>query len=492
MRKAPKVYEKQIQHIWKNQLFQKSLQTNLGDEIEVLDAGVENTENGGPDFRNARIRIGNFTYVGDIEIDNDYSDWKQHGHNIDRKYNKVILHASFTSKFNQGYVYNKDGRKIPSVCLDGFLASELVTELKSKFRTPHSNLNKELKCYGLNEDVGFGKKEDFIKQLGIDRFKKKCDKNFHRLKELAFLKAHKIKEPVVNYELSPEFQNKDFSNEDFKEKELWQQLLYELIFEALGYSQNKNVMHNLAQSVNVDFLKKLGHDTELVNRFESVLFNISGLVPSEEKIHPEAKGYVNSLDSEWEIIKRIYDGKTFDETQWHFFKLRPQNFPTIRLAGGARLLNTILYEDLIGTLIKKTKEIRNLKVLINSVRSLFVIKSDGFWSNHYVFNEPANGEIKYFVGASRADEIVINVVLPFLAVYFNIFDDELMSKKILKIFSIYNQRSDNKIVRDVATGLDMNGLLKRTVYNQGMIELFRNYCSKNKCLDCEIGKVVFN
>jgi len=194
----------------------------------------------------------------------------------------------------------------------------------------------------------------------------------------------------------------------------------------------------------------------------------------------------------WNSIKPFYDGKYMNETQWHFFRLRPQNFPTIRIAAGARIINEILHEDLIGVIAKKITEIQKLTVLINSLRSLFVIKSEGYWKNHYVFNQLAKNEIKYFVGATRADEIVINVILPFFAVYFEIFGNKILPKKIMKVYSIYEQKSENQIITDVGNALSLNEYINKTILSQGMIDLFRSYCSKGKCLECEIGKVAFN
>ncbi len=189
---------------------------------------------------------------------------------------------------------------------------------------------------------------------------------------------------------------------------------------------------------------------------------------------------------------KILDGKKLSETECHIFRLRPQNFPTVRIAGGARILKELLHNNLIGIMSKKISEIHNLTVLINSLRSLFVIKSDGYWRDHYVFDQTASGEIKYFVGASRADEIVVNVIIPFYSVYFEIFGNGILSKKISSLYSIYEQRSENQIITEVAEALNLTDQVRRTVMSQGMIELFRNNCSKNKCLECEIGKVVFN
>jgi hypothetical protein len=172
--------------------------------------------------------------------------------------------------------------------------------------------------------------------------------------------------------------------------------------------------------------------------------------------------------------------------------MRPQNFPTVRIAGGARILSELLQNNMISLLAKKITEIHNLSVLNNSLRSVFIIRSDGFWRNHYIFDQTAHSEIKYFVGAGRADEIIVNVVLPFFSVYFEVFGNPELSKKILKLYNIYQQHSENQIINEVAQALDLTEQANRTVYAQGLIELFRNFCSKNKCLECEIGKTVFN
>jgi len=485
-----RVSEKRLYDIWKDQKLLKELKTVSGEDVTVLNVGDMDLSVSGPDFKNARIRIGNFTYVGDIEIDGDYKDWKHHGHNIDNKYNKVVLHASLLNKFNQPYVYTKEGRKVPTVCLAEHLPEEVITNLSKKMVLPENG--DSLKCSFANSDVDIQIKKDVLLELGIERFKRKCKRVYNRLKELEYLRQLNIKEPVITYDLSPEFEKKEFTHEDFKHRIIWEQVFLELIFEALGYSKNKGIMLNVAHSANMEFFHSIEQKENFISIAEAALFHIGGLVSDNGTANgKDVSDYVDNLNKNWDKIKGKYDGETYDETQWHFFKLRPQNFPTIRLSAGARFINEMVNKDLIGVIIKKITEIRNVTVLVNSIRSLFVMKSKGFWSKHYVLDKPAQNDIKYFVGAARADEIVINVVLPFFAVYFELFGQKETSKKVFKLYNIYIQKSDNKIVRDVAENLNMNDYLKRTIYAQGMIELFRNFCSKNKCLECAIGKEVF-
>jgi len=491
MGQPSKIYEKQITEIWKSQSFQNTLQTVKGEEIHVLDLGLENLETGGPDFKNARVRIGNLVYVGDIEIDPDYSNWKSHAHNIDEKYNKVILHASLSNKFNHQYVYTKNGRRVPTICLSRFLSDESYKKLIVK-EEKVSNDN-SLKCSHCADSIDENIKRNFVSKLGMERFHKKCSRIYSRLKEITYLKSLKVHEPVIQYDLKQKIDEKKFSHDDFQNKEIWQQLLYENVFEALGYSKNKAIMLKLAQAVPLDFFKKLGTDEDAHFRFEAVLFNVAGLVPDIEKQSSSINSnYPKRILEEWENIKRIYDGEIFEKADWEFLRMRPQNFPTIRLAGGAKFLELLLYDNFIENINKKIMEIRNLNVLINSTRTMFVLKSRGYWKNHFVFVKESREDVKYFVGLSRADEILINVVLPFFAVYYEVFGKEDLAKKVVKIYSIYPQNSGNKIVREVAEGLNNIDYLKKTVLTQGLLELYRSYCSKKKCLDCEIGSAIFS
>ncbi|GJQ62779.1 MAG: hypothetical protein SCALA702_18320 [Melioribacteraceae bacterium] len=493
MERSPKILEKQLYDIWLKQEFCQPLTTVSGEEVVVLDTGIVTPDLSGPDFKNARIRIGNLTYVGDIEIDTNYTDWKAHGHSIDNKYNKIVLHACLHNKHEQPFVYTKEGRKVHTLDLTEHIDSNKLENIEEEVHVVEQKHSQFLKCAESVVEIDYKIKEKLLSELGFKRLDKKCKRIYARLKELAYLKEMHVKEPVVGYELTRELDEREFTHEDFQDRELWEQLFYEMVFEALGYSKNKNIMLHLAQSADISFLRKLGLDDEFTERVESALYHIGGLVPELDS-YPgeEIEKYVRKIEEHWDNIRRIYDAEIYDETQWHFFKLRPQNFPTIRIAGGTRIVKEILYGNLIDVFVKKITEIRNFNVLINILRSILVVKSDGFWKHHYVFDKPANGEIKYFVGVSRADEIIINVLLPYFTIYFDVFGEEALAKKVFKLYAFFQQKSENKIVHEVAENLGVGNLTKKTLYQQGMIELFRNFCSKGRCMDCEIGKMVFD
>lgn len=481
-----------LQRLLEVQSPSKEVQTFSGEAIHLLELGEINRDQAGPDFRNARIKIQNLIYKGDVEVDIAQSDWKTHGHNINRRFNSVILHIVLKRDTRQPFVYTSNGRKVPTVelasCFDGTLSDEIKQLISNDF-TPNTL---KIPCHSLAPKVDEHIRLQVLQRLGIERFHKKSDKLMVRLKEIAYQKQLTVQEPVVSYAIPQEELEKDLIPSDLHNKSLWNQLLYELIFEALGYSQNKTIMLHLAQAVDLEFISKIANDENFTANIESALFHIGSLLSEVESVNTEGGSeYLRDLRDRWLEIKPQYDGKHFATEDWHFFKLRPQNFPTIRLAGGVKLIDKILHENLVDVLVQKFKEIHNIRVLKNSVRSLFIVKSDGYWAKHYVFDSTKEAEIHYFVGSNRADEIVANVVFPFMYLYFKVFGLTKYAEKVLHVYCDVTITVNNSIVSEMKEALDMGEHWTRSVIYQGMIELFRGYCSKNRCEECEIGKDAF-
>ena len=490
MNKKSKIHEKFLYEIWKKQKFSKNLMTSEDEQIIVLDCGIQNDELGGPDFKNARIKIGNITYVGDVEIDTQYADWKIHGHNINKKYNKVILHTVFNMD-NHANVYTQEGRKVHSISFENLLEGSIKDEIQKAILNERNSRINKMPCDQVSEILNEDEKMKIIFDFGIERFKNKSQKMFERLKELSYIKEMKLKEPIISYELNEDFHNRKFEIDDFKDQVIWNQLMYEQIFEALGYSKNKEIMLKLARSADVKFLKLLDSD-DFIRNAESALFNVAGLMPDVYNLpDSETSVYTRELYDLWSSIKQIYDGKIYNAAQWHFFKLRPQNFPTIRIAGGVRIVDQIFHHNFTYNVIKLFKNINSYGKIVSELRSLVVVKGEGFWSEHFIFDKPSKSRINYFIGVSRADEIIVNVILPIISVYFDIFGMKDLARKVTKTYINFYQQSENGLVKEVCEALRLNDAWKRTVMYQGMIEIFRNYCIKKKCLECPIGQKVF-
>lgn len=487
------INEKFICEVWKNQEFERELITQTKERITVIDSGTRNTEFGGPDFRNARIKIGNITYQGDIEIDMYHSDWKNHGHFLNKKYNKIVLHVILNNESSDHFVFTQDGRKVPSVLIESFLKKDLRSEIHSAILAEREQrLNHKMPCVQLNSSMSKKEKLAYIFDLGFARFRHKREKVLQRLKEITYLSELNLKEPIISYDLDEKFFNRKFISKDFTNKDIWYQLIYESIFEALGYTNNKDIMRRLAEAVDIRFLNEFLDNEDFIFIVETILYNVAGLVPDIVKLpDSETTEYTRKIYEQWKNLTKKYDGRTFHAANWHFFRLRPQNFPTIRLAGGARLINRMLKENLIENIITTFKKTNNPRRLSSDLRTLFLVKAQGFWKKHYVFDQPSIMELKYFIGMSRADEIIVNIMLPVMSIYFEIFNKHDLAKKVLKLYLNYYQIGDNSVVSEVTNTLALDDAAKRTVFSQGMIELYKEFCTKEKCLDCSIGKKVF-
>lgn len=490
MKNLQNIKEKFLYEIWRNRNYSDKMFTVSGDQIEIIDPGVQSNGEEGPDFKNARINVGGIKYVGDIEIDTFLSDWVNHGHNANEKYNKVVLHIFFTKDIRDFIPRTIAGRNIQCLMLSSFLENDIRTAIRHAISSERDHRVKGIACKSMESPATQDQKIHFIRELGLKRFKKKCDRIFDRLKEIyheEMLRSN-MREPSIHYSPNEEFYNKDFEPKDFKSEKLWQQLFYELTFEALGYSKNKDSFRKLATEVDVDFIQKNLPREDFIKNAEYVYFAIAGMKLNINDVkEEESKKYLRSMNEIWNGVRQYYHGEIMDNSKWHFFQLKPQNFPTIRLAGGVRLVYELLYNNLLGRFMSAFEQINMSSRMTRELRSLLVVKSRGFWKHHYHFDKKARNPLNFFIGSSRAEEIVINVVLPFIKVLSDVFERQKHSAKVVSVYKTMMQKTDNRVTIDVANSLSLPEIWKQSVFYQGLIELFREYCSKKRCNECGIG-----
>jgi len=484
------ISEKFLCEIWEKHNFTEGLKTPDGKVIEIISKGVKNKDIDGPDYLDAKIKINGNIQVGDIEIDTEIENWLKHKHHLEKKYNKLILHLVHKNETRQKYVTTENKRVIPSVALSEFISTSEKQNISGEISSDITGSSNDIRCAGSNNNVDEKIKLDFILSLGSKRFNVKRQKLLTRLKELSYLTQRELKEPIVNYDLGSELERIEFNTNDFADPVLWEQLIYENIFNALGYSKNKENMGKLAKSVEIKLLKSINDNEYLEQILEAILFSVSGLLPEVNELPDEETSvYTRRLYEMWNKYNDWDYGERIHPASWNFFRMRPQNFPTVRIAGGVKILKKILTENLIHEIIKLFETKSDDKNLKQKLRSLFIVKAEGYWQEHFVFDQPAKTKLMFLIGASRADEIIINIVLPFLSLYFEIFGKTKSLKSVLNFYLNYRQTGSNKIVDSILSSLVLKS--NRSVIYQGSMHLYWNYCSQNKCGLCEIGKRVF-
>jgi hypothetical protein len=501
----PLISEYSLRQIWKRQVFHSlNLLTLDRKEIKIISPGVSNP-NGGPDFLDARVKIGEITFAGDVELHRRFGDWRQHSHHTDPKYNRVILHVVLYADKNQANSRTKSKRDIPTLVLEPYLTEDTFRVIQTSTLNGKMGDYRQLRCSSLSSNIAVETIQGWLKKLSVERIEYMVRRFEERLKSLVQTQKIGVTEPAAMYgeipfEVKPE-EMPDFSERyslhDFTDVHIWEQLLYEFIMEGLGYSKNQSPFLRLARNVDLKYLKHLDNtkseeDKKLM--YEAVLFGVAGLLPSSSSIKTkESKTHVRKLKEVWKAYKDTYKGELLNEAEWQFFRLRPENFPTRRIAGVASLIEQIVAGNVFKSIIQviQTDSINNTEKL-KKLFSFLTIKANGFWENHFTFAEPASKPMKLLVGKERAIELIINVIIPMALLYARIFKKSNVRKNALSLFENIKSSKSNSVLKIIDEQLVKNRFkLDSAALYQGAVQLYKFYCVEKRCLECEVGKIVF-
>jgi hypothetical protein len=496
--------ERLLRQIWKDQIFRSHhLLTTNRQNVRIVEPGVSN-QDGGPDFLDARIIIDGITLIGDVELHCRISDWKRHSHEKDPKYNRVILHVVLHADKNQKEIFTKSKREVPTLILHPYLTEESFHYLESSFLNEKIDKHRPLKCMSLNSDVDAELIKRWFNKLSIERLEYKVRRFEERLKNLVHIREYAITEPATQYgeiqfEVKPEEMpdyDEQYSPLDFTDVHLWEQLLYEYVMEGLGYSKNQTPFLRLARNIELNFFRKIKDVNEKEDKlltYEALLFGVAGLLPKVSTIKLKAsKNYALRLKKIWRNHQNKYYREMMSEADWQFFRLRPDNFPTRRIAGAACIIDQILSGSYFKVVIRTIQNdtISNAEKF-DELIFLLSCKSAGFWLNHYRFQEEATGNLNFLIGRDRAIELVVNVIIPLSLLYARIFKKVQIRKSALSLFESLKFSKSNAITKIVDEQL-IKGRLKldNTALYQGTIQLYKFYCEEEKCMECEIGKSI--
>ncbi len=413
-----------MQYIWKTQSFDRShLTTVAGEAVTILNSGNLNGDSG-PDFSSSRVVINDVEWVGDVEIHLKTSAWNLHKHHQDLSYNKVVLHVVWQHDIN---IHREDGTEIPTLELKAIVDNKLL----KKHRRMMESMN-SIVCEPFFAKVAEVNKFATFDKVLVDRLQRKS-KNI--LLDLDLLKGD------------------------------WEQVTILLLFEYFGFKKNNDAFRQLADITEYRIINKLSSLEEI----EAYLFGMAGFLNSTHKGNDYVKKLKNTFL--WLTKKFSISQSPMSLTWWKFMRLRPANFPTLRIAQLAALLFTRkhLFKSLIEV---STKEAANF----------FVVQPSGFWRTHYHFHKEAKSELKG-IGKQSARILSINVAAVLLVSYGIYVNDEQYKERAIRFLEV-QKPEDNTITRR----WKLLGIkLASAAQSQGAIELFNNYCQKRRCLECSIG-----
>lgn len=415
-----------LQYLWKFQKADQPLHTTDDQAITVFSPGFHNT-NSGPDFLEARAKIGALTWSGSVEVHHRSSDWDRHGHQHDKAYDNVILHVVWV----HDKVIQSNGKKIPTL----ELKDRVSTHLEEYYRA-YINQPKVIRCADQLPEVPPVQVASMLDHALADRLKSKAQGVRHYL---------------------------DLYGTD------WEQATYHLLLRAFGFSINKDPMETLAGTLPFKIIRKCMSDHIQVH---ALLFGMAGLLPD----HPQGD-YAQRLTEEFSYLKSKYQlAPQLKSEHWKRARMRPSNFPTLRMAQLGALLShhQHLFEHFIA--FKDSK----------GSKAFFQPPMDTYWRAHYDFNKPAKRSTA--LGKSSIDILTINVVVPVLVAYAKYTDEVSFLERAQNILEDIKPESNH-----LTEQWDEAGIKPASASDsQALIHQYKTRCREKKCLQCNIGLYILH
>lgn len=418
--------ENLLQFIWKLQMFSyKDLCCTNGTSILVIANGNQNF-NSGPDFLNAKIVIGDQFWAGNVEIHVNASDWYVHNHEIDENYDAVILHVVWN---NDTPIFGKSNQEIPTLELKNYISKEVLSNYEDLFNTDKNWINCEK---SINEVDSF-QMSNWFERLYFERLEQKS------------AQVQKIL-------------NKTNNN--------WEATLFMLLAKSFGLKINSEAFFNFASSFDFSIVRKVSNNQL---QLEALFFGQAGLLSEEYE-----SVYYENLKSEYEYLKLKFNLKPISKGQIQFFRLRPYNFPTIRLSQLASLYH--LHQNLFSKLM----ELKS----IEDFYKFLAISTSTFWETHYTFEKESKKSTKK-LSKSFVDLILVNTIVPLKFMYLKSLDKDDFTPVLAIVEAI--KPEENSIISKF---VDCEIQPKNALETQALLQLKNEYCNKQLCLECVVGKEV--
>ncbi|ADV42610.1 DUF2851 family protein [Bacteroides helcogenes] len=416
--------EQLLHYVWKHKIFPlQMLRTTSGQPVEVIDPGLPN-RNAGPDFFNAKIKIGGTLWVGNVEIHTLASDWLRHGHNCDKAYDTVILHVVGESDCT---VCRTNGEPIPQMRLS---CPEDVCLRYDELRQTEIYPP----CYSILSSLPQLVVHSWLSALQVERFEQKSRAISQRL------------ERCNNH---------------------WEDVFFITLARNFGFGLNGDAFESWASSLPFRAIDK--HRDNLF-QVEAFFFGQAGLLEEDEA---EGEAYYQKLRKEFRYLQRKFElPSPMSADQWRFLRLRPGNFPHIRLAQLAYLYHE---EQILFSRIMEADD-------TEAVKKMLAARTSAYWEDHFSFRKVSPRQEKR-VGKSALDLLVINTVIPFLYSYGLHRASEVMCERATRFLE--SLKAENNHVTRLWDGAGLP--VYTTADSQALLQLQKEYCDKRDCLRCRFG-----
>jgi len=417
-----------LHYLWKHKTLQKeTLVTTDGQPVRVINVGQQN-HNSGPDFFNSHIRIGEQLWAGTVEIHIKSSDWYLHNHEIDKAYDNVILHMVWEHDID---VYRSDNTAIPTLEIQHIVSKDLYEYYKALFAKQSRWIN----CENDLETVDEFLKNNWLERLYFERLERKS----------------KIIENLLAIS-----------------KNNWEAVLFKMLAKNFGLKVNGEAFFSISNSFDFTILRK---QQDSLLSLEALLFGQALLLDeTKEDI------YFKELKQGYEFLKNKFRLSTEGVLQSKFFRLRPPNFPTIRLS---QLANIYFKEKNIFSKIIGANTLEELYELLE-------VEASKYWKTHYNFDKESKSKTKVLT-KSFINLLIINTIVPLKFSYAKQSNTSI-EEELLSIVSQLKSEENSIITRFNNLKLVSNSALQ----SQAVLQLKTEYCDKNKCLQCAIGSALLN
>ncbi len=419
-----KIPEDFLHYVWRMKRFDvHQLYSTEGESLTILNYGQYNT-NAGPDFLNAQVRIGDTLWFGHVEIHVYSSDWLKHKH----EYENVILHVVLEE---DAPIRNRQGCRLPCLEIKKRIPKKLLGTYRKLLHNEHW-----IPCQHHFEKVPDISKELWLERILIERLQAKTAMQKQRLEN---------------------------NNGD------WEETFYQFLSRGLGMKQNSDAMDQLACRTPLSIVRK--HRNSLF-QLEALFFGQAGmLTPHFEEPYPR------NLKKEYLFLRQKFNLTPMTGQQWNFLRLRPANFPSIRIAQLAAMLYQTFH------LFNKALVAANVKELEN----MFELTLSNYWYDHYKFDKVSKGKFKRLGHATR-QSLIINTVIPYIFLY---AEERLNQETKVKTMNWLREMKpeSNAIIRGwKSLGYSPDSAFK----SQALIQLKTNYCDQKKCTHCNIGNAILH